>query len=303
MVWSGWKAAKLYKSDSESRSRSCRRGLGPSRGMPVKTEWDLICASVLWNGVPGVPMHVAMCEVLPGVLKFTAELWHTWQQFRQGSARNGPRNRISPSGIHDPTNSSLMCVIGVVCFAYYSPLQRVVDTAVKKKEKRIQHRRPIQVASHRMSTKSPTPNPDAQPTEPSFFPTCTNLVRAPCLPLNSLIILLLAGPRVCGYGSGNGRCALHELNPLDLLKVKFQVPTCGPVSDTVSGWHCVIYTRMRDGGGFIAVLDRTSLVTRVVGDFTSLVRPSFIPFVFYSHIFRLLLTSLLAISYRCPLFF
>jgi hypothetical protein len=67
------------------------------------------------------------------------------------------------------------------------------------------------------------------------------------------------------------------------------------VSDAVSGWHCVIYMRVRDGGGFIAVLDRISLATRVVGDFTFSCA-FFISFAFYSYFY--LVALLLSNSYN-----
>jgi hypothetical protein len=105
-------------------------------------------------------------------------------------------------------------------------------------------------------------------TQLKFLPnTCTS-TRTVSTQLNSLSYYL-AGTRVCGYWSGNGRGALREPRSIcSTLCFKYRRAHRVVVSDAASGWHCVIYRRVRDGGGFIAVLGRTSLVTRVVGDFT-----------------------------------
>src|SRR6267154_4809330 len=121
----------------------------------------------------------------------------TWRL--HGSARNGPRNRSCQwdSRLVIWSRPTRLLFTPAAGRRYYSEKRR--DLASPSDS--------IRVASYRMSTQSPTPNPYAHP---SFFPTHA-LVRAPCLLLILLIILLfLAGPRVCGYWSGNGRGALHE---------------------------------------------------------------------------------------------
>jgi hypothetical protein len=122
-----------------------------------------------------------------------------------GSARNGPRNRKSRRAVEFTTRS-----FRVGRLAYYLPPSgSTTPQYIKTGRRGFQYRRPIRVASHRMSTQSPTPNPYAHP---SFFPTHA-LVRAPTMTTfysTQLIIIFLAGPCVCWYWGGNGRGALHE---------------------------------------------------------------------------------------------
>jgi hypothetical protein len=96
------------------------------------------------------------------------------------------------------------------------------------------------IASYRMSTQSPTPNPYAQP---SFFPTHA-LVRAPCMSTTQLNSLsYLSGLQDHAFaGIGAGTVAVLCMNPLDLLKVKFQVSTRAPGSGIGRG----IWLALRD---------------------------------------------------------
>jgi hypothetical protein len=130
--------------------------------------------------------HLATCELLPGVPKFTAtEFQHTWQQSSpgQGSARNGPRNRKSKW-------SSQLVVWSRPTHLLFTPAAGPRHRSKKRRKKeggsnidvRFESSR---IASHRMSTKSPTPNPYAHP---SFFPTHA-LVRAPMSTTQHLLII------------------------------------------------------------------------------------------------------------------
>jgi hypothetical protein len=142
--------------------------------------------------------HVVMCEVLPGVLKFTAGLWHTWQQSTQGPARNGPRNRVESTtprlviyARHLESSDSLII----------HPYSRSSTPQCKKKKEKASGSSRNASLVHKVSDSEST---ICTANKAKFLSNiCINLVRAPCLPLNSLIILLfLAGPRVCGYRSG-----------------------------------------------------------------------------------------------------
>ena len=92
-----------------------------------------------------------------------------------------------------------------------------------------------------MSTQSPTPNPYAHP---SFFPTHA-LVRARTI-MSTLdfysFIILLSGQDHAFAGIGAGTVAVLCMNPLDLLKVKFQVSTRVPGSGIGRG----IWLALRD---------------------------------------------------------
>src|SRR6267154_2599911 len=146
-----------------------------------------------------------------------------------GSARKGPRNRSCQwnSRLVIWSRPTRLLFTPAAGRRYYSEKRR--DLASPSDS--------IRVASYRMSTQSPTPNPYAHP---SFFPTHA-LVRAPCLLLILLIILIFWQDHAFA-GIGAGTVAVLCMNPLDLLKVKFQVSTRAPGSGIGRG----IWLALRD---------------------------------------------------------
>jgi Mitochondrial carrier protein len=143
-----------------------------------------------------------------------------------------------------------------------------------------------------MSTQSPTPNPYAHP---SFFPTHA-LVRTPCMSTQLTHYLFIWQDHAFA-GIGAGTAAVLCMNPLDLLKVKFQVSTRAPGSGVGRG----IWLALRDihaSEGWRGLY--RGLGPNVAGNASSwglyfllCVLHSF-PFVFYSYIFCLF-GSLIAI--------